>query len=127
MPGEHGDQGGGAVEYLVVEALFRHALSWLPAGPVFCAGGPGPSILLLGVALMQKEYPYDIVTGRRVRNIALTEPGAGSALTHLTTTAVRDGDDFLLNGTKSFVTRSNVNDRGDRCPIAIVHRRNQEI
>lgn len=111
MPVEYGGQGGGALEYLiVVEALFRHAQSWLPPEPVFCTSGPGPSMLLLGDEPVKEKYLRDIVAGRRACNIALTEPDAGSALTHLETTAVRDGDSFVLNGTKSFVTGSNVND-----------------
>ncbi|QZS57006.1 acyl-CoA/acyl-ACP dehydrogenase [Rhodococcus opacus] len=111
MPTEYGGQGGGAIEYLVVvEALFRNAQSWLPSEPGFCTSGPGPSMLLLGDAAVKEKYLHDIVAGRRACNIALTEPDAGSALTHLTTTAVRDGHYFVLNGTKSYVTGSNVND-----------------
>jgi butyryl-CoA dehydrogenase len=111
MPEAYGGKGGGAVEYLiVVEALFRHAQSWLPPEPVFCTSGPGPSMFLLGDEAVKEKYLHDIVAGRRACNIALTEPDAGSALTHLTTTAVRDGDDFILNGTKSYLTGSDVND-----------------
>jgi butyryl-CoA dehydrogenase len=111
MPTEYGGQGGGAVEYLiVVEALFRHAQSWLPPEPVFCTSGPGPSMFLLGGDAVREKYLHDIVAGRRACNIALTEPQAGSALTHLSTTAVRDGDAYILNGAKSFLTGSNVND-----------------
>src|ERR1700733_8981160 len=102
MPKEYGGQGGGAVEYLiVVEALFRYSQSWLPAEPVFCTSGPGPSMFLLGGDAVREKYLHDIVAGRRACNIALTEPQAGSALTQLSTTAVRDGDDFILNGTKN--------------------------
>lgn len=111
IPEEHGGQGGGALEYLlVVEALFRMSQSWLPAEPVFATSGPGPSMLLIGKQEARDRYLPDIVTGRRACNIALTEPDAGSALTDLRTTAVRDGDCLVLNGTKSFVTGSNVND-----------------
>ena len=111
IPEDHGGQGGGALEYLlVVEALFRMSQSWLPAEPVFATSGPGPSMLLIGKQEARDRYLPDIVTGRRACNIALTEPDAGSALTDLRTTAVRDGDCLVLNGTKSFVTGSNVND-----------------
>lgn len=111
MPVEYGGQGGTALDYLlVVEALFRNAQSWLPPEPVFCTSGPGPSMLLLGDDLVKEKFLPDIVAGRRACNIALTEPDAGSALTHLTTTAVRDGDDFVVSGVKSFVTGSDVND-----------------
>lgn len=111
MPREYGGKGGDAVDYLiVVEALFRHSQSWLPPEPVFCTSGPGPSMLLLGDAIVKEKYLHDIVSGRRACNIALTEPDAGSALTHLTTTAVRDGDELILNGAKNFLTGSGVND-----------------
>ena len=97
MPTEYGGQGGGALEYLiVVEALFRYAQSWLPPEPVFCTSGPGPSMFLLGDDAVKDKYLHDIVAGRRACNIVLTEPDAGSALTHLTTTAVRDGDAFII-------------------------------
>jgi alkylation response protein AidB-like acyl-CoA dehydrogenase len=90
MPTEYGVQGGGAGEYLiVVEALFRYAQSWVAPEPVFCTRGPGPSPLLLGSDTVQKKYLHDIAAGRRACNIALTEPHAGSAVTHLSTTAVR--------------------------------------
>jgi alkylation response protein AidB-like acyl-CoA dehydrogenase len=111
MPTKYGGQGGTAVDYLiVVEALFRHAQSWLPPEPVFCTSGPGPSMLLLGDEAVKEKYLADVVAGRRACNIALTERDAGSALTHLTTSAVRDGDHLILNGTKTYVTGSNVND-----------------
>ena len=105
MPAEFGGQGGGALEYLiVVEALFRHSQSWLPAEPVFCTSGPGPAMLLLGDRPVQGTYLSDIVVGKRACNIALTEPNAGSALTHLETTAMRDGDTYVVNGSKCFLT-----------------------
>jgi butyryl-CoA dehydrogenase len=66
-------------------------------------------MLLLGDEPVKEKYLHEIVAGRRACNIALTEPDAGSALTHLKTTAVKDGDDFILNGSKSFLTGSNVN------------------
>jgi len=111
MPTEYGGKGGDAIDYLiVVEALFRHAQSWLPPEPVFCTSGPGPSMLLLGDSAVKEKYLYDIVSGRRACNIALTEPTAGSALTHLATTATRDGDELILDGTKNFLTGSGVND-----------------
>jgi butyryl-CoA dehydrogenase len=111
MPEAYGGQGGNAIEYLiVVEALFRYSQSWLPPEPVFCTSGPGPAIILLGDDPVKDKYLNDIVSGHRACNIALTEPGAGSALTHLETAAVRDGEHFVLNGTKSFLTASNVND-----------------
>jgi alkylation response protein AidB-like acyl-CoA dehydrogenase len=111
MPTEHGGQGLTALDYfLATESIFRHSQSWLCCEPLFCTSGPGPSMLLLGDDPVQEKYLPDIVAGRRGCNIALTEPGHGSALTHLETSAVRDGENFILNGSKNYVTGALVND-----------------
>jgi len=67
-------------------------------------------MLLLGDETVQSKYLPEIIAGRRGCNIALTEPGHGSALKHLETTATRDGDEFVVNGSKSYVTAAVVND-----------------
>ena len=45
-----------------------------------------------------------MVTGELVGAIAMSEPGAGSDLRGIATSAVRDGDDFVVNGSKTFIT-----------------------
>jgi butyryl-CoA dehydrogenase len=111
MPVEHGGQGLTALEYFIAtESLFRASQSWLPCEALFCTSGPGPTLLLLGGEPLREKYLPDVVAGRRGCNIALTEPGHGSALSHLTTTARREGDVFILNGQKNFVTGAVVND-----------------
>ena len=53
----------------------------------------------------QKErFLRPMATGEGIGAFALTEPGAGSAVPSMTTTAVADGDDFVLNGQKAFIT-----------------------
>ena len=54
------------------------------------------------------------VSGEVVTAIAMTEPGAGSDLASLSTTAVRDGDDYILNGSKTFISN------GILCDLCIV-------
>jgi alkylation response protein AidB-like acyl-CoA dehydrogenase len=46
----------------------------------------------------------DIVAGRTIIALAMSEPGAGSDVAALTTTAVRDGDEYVVNGAKTFIT-----------------------
>ncbi len=48
----------------------------------------------------------DIIAGRRIAGLAVTEPGGGSDLTRMKTTAVRDGDHWVLNGQKTFITNA---------------------
>ena len=47
-----------------------------------------------------------MATGKRIGAFALTEPGTGSDALMLSTTAVQDGDDYVLNGTKHFITNA---------------------
>jgi butyryl-CoA dehydrogenase len=111
VPTEYGGQGLTAADYLVVvEALFRSSQFWIVGEPVFATAGPGPSMLMLADSPATREkFLPDVVTGRKQCAIALTEPGYGSDLTSLVTTATRDGDHYVINGAKNFVTGATVN------------------
>lgn len=112
MPPEYGGQGLTALDYvLVVEQLVTASHSWIVAEPTFGSSGPGPSIVLRAEheETRQKFMP-DIVAGRKACAIALTEPDHGSDLTALTTSAVDDGDAWILNGSKRFITGSPVSE-----------------
>ncbi|MBP2653642.1 MAG: acdA [Firmicutes bacterium] len=52
----------------------------------------------------QKKYFFDKINNGTLAAFALTEPGAGSDAGAVATTAVKDGDDYILNGTKCFIT-----------------------
>ena len=53
-----------------------------------------------------RRWIPDMAAGRRIGAFALTEPGTGSDALMLSTTAIRDGDDYVLNGTKHFITNA---------------------
>ena len=57
-----------------------------------------------GTAAQKKRYMPDIVAGKRIAAVAMTEPDAGSDLASMRTTARRNGGDWVLNGTKMFIT-----------------------
>ena len=63
-------------------------------------------ILMDGTDEQKAEYLPKLATGELVASFALTEPDAGSDAASLRTTAVRDGDDYIVNGTKRFITNS---------------------
>ncbi|MGB1907979.1 MAG: acyl-CoA dehydrogenase family protein, partial [Spongiibacter sp.] len=50
------------------------------------------------------------VSGEIIMSIAMTEPGAGSDLQGIKTTAVKDGDDYIINGSKTFITNGQLSD-----------------
>ncbi|XP_059080142.1 long-chain specific acyl-CoA dehydrogenase, mitochondrial-like [Tigriopus californicus] len=63
-----------------------------------------------GTPEQQEKYIPDLVAGRRVAAIGMTEPDAGSDLQGIRTNAKADGDDFILNGSKVFITNGIVAD-----------------
>jgi len=65
-------------------------------------------ILAFGSEAQKEKYLPKAVTGEWLAAWALTEPGSGSDSAGLQTTAVRDGDGWLLNGTKMFITQGSV-------------------
>jgi acyl-CoA dehydrogenase len=65
-----------------------------------------PVIVRAGTPAQKQRYLPDIASGQRVLGFAVTEPGGGSDLTRMKTTAVRKGDHWILNGQKTFITNA---------------------
>ncbi|HSF12448.1 MAG TPA: acyl-CoA dehydrogenase family protein, partial [Erythrobacter sp.] len=63
-----------------------------------------------GGAEVKAKYLPDLVTMEKIASYALTEPGSGSDAAALKTTARLDGDHYVLNGTKQFISGGGVND-----------------
>lgn len=112
MPAKYGGAELTVLDYVIaVEALIKTSQSWIVAEPTFGSTGPGPTIVLRAEHEVTREkFLPDIVSGRRACAIALTEPDHGSDLTALSTTATQDGANFVLNGSKRFITGSPEND-----------------
>ncbi len=68
-----------------------------------CIGAVDP-VRTFGTPGQKRRFLPDLASGRRLSAFALTEPGAGSDLTALRTTAERVGDEFVVNGEKLFIT-----------------------
>jgi alkylation response protein AidB-like acyl-CoA dehydrogenase len=71
----------------------------------------GPVIMKFGTAEQKAKYLPDIVSGESVFCQGYSEPGSGSDLASLKTRAVRDGDDYVINGTKIWTTGAHVANR----------------
>ncbi|KAL4894937.1 acyl-CoA dehydrogenase/oxidase [Aspergillus ambiguus] len=72
--------------------------------PGFCYGLP--PIIKFGSPQLQERYLPDLLTGKKRACIAITEPGAGSDVANITTTAVKspDGKHYIVNGEKKWIT-----------------------
>lgn len=104
LPAELGGQGGDVFHVLVsTEELLR-------AGCTGAVVGLGsleialPPIILLGTPEQRQRWVPPVLRGEKIAALAISEPGAGSDVAGLTTRAVRDGQDYLLSGSKLFVT-----------------------
>jgi acyl-CoA dehydrogenase len=69
-----------------------------------------PYINNYGSAALKQKYLPRMATGELVSAIAMSEPGAGSDLQGIKTTAVRDGDHYIINGSKTFITNGYLSD-----------------
>ncbi|MCL4515481.1 MAG: acyl-CoA dehydrogenase family protein [Firmicutes bacterium] len=103
MPEEYGGLGGGVLEQaLVVEELSRACAG---VAVSYAASGLGAfPILLFGTDAQKKKYLPDIASGKKLAAFGLTEANAGSDAGGIETTAVLDGDSYVLNGTKQWIT-----------------------
>ncbi len=101
---EHGGGGQPAINaILAIEELAKY--SPMIAAPVFESNvGPVRVIDLFGTEEQKKAIIPGVCRGERSVSVCMTEPEAGSDLTALSTKAVEDGDSYILNGRKVFIT-----------------------
>ena len=104
FPPELGGGGGDVFHVLVqLEELLRGGST----GTVMGLGSLGialPPVMFLGTPEQQRRFVPPVLAGERIAALAISEPGAGSDVAGLTTRARRDGDRYLLTGTKLYVT-----------------------
>ena len=113
VPEEYGGHGSDYLSFiLVVEQFCRTLVS--ASALLMGSSLSGQPILRCGTEEQKQKYLRPVVEGKRRCAFALTEPGAGSDTGAIATTARRDGDDFILNGRKTFITL------GPTCDWAVV-------
>jgi butyryl-CoA dehydrogenase len=111
MPKEYGGSDLSALEYaLVIEALMRASTIWICAEPTFLASGPGAMMCMMSPnQAVRDKYLASIVTGEQGVAISISEPNFGSDMSSLETTAVLEGDEYVINGEKKWITGAIVN------------------
>jgi alkylation response protein AidB-like acyl-CoA dehydrogenase len=103
-PKEYGGQGRTALEQFVFIDELRRAGAPLPFVTISTVG---PALMALGSQEQKSEYLPRILRGEIHFAIGYTEPESGTDLASLKTTAVRDGDEYVINGTKIFTSGAN--------------------
>jgi len=97
-PKEYGGQEAPIINQLIFSDVMGYYKA--PATDIFGAGMLGPTLLAAGNEEQKKEHLPPIARGEIVWCQGWSEPNAGSDLASLTTKAVRDGDDYIINGQK---------------------------
>jgi acyl-CoA dehydrogenase len=95
---------------MIQEEMCRLNLHALATGYNIHANIVAPYILHIGTEAQRERWLPPMVTGEVVTALAMTEPGAGSDLAGMRTSAVKDGDHYILNGSKTFITNGNIAD-----------------
>ena len=114
IPEEFGGSGMDNISYcVVIEEISRYCAT---SGVILSVNNSlvCDPILRFGNEFQKKEFLTPLASGQKLGCFALTEPGAGSDAAALRTTAIRDGDDYVLNGNKVFITN------GTHADLAIV-------
>jgi len=113
VPTEYGGGGGDfGHSAVLIEELYRAGVSGWSLG--VHSDIVAPYIVRLGTEEQKQKWLPKICTGETVLAVAMTEPGTGSDLKAIRTTAVRDGDEWVINGSKTFISN------GLTCDMVVV-------
>jgi len=108
FPEEYGAAGASFdVCQMIQQEMCRLGLHGLATGYNIHANIVAPYILNIANQQQKDRWLPGMVTGDVLTAIAMTEPGAGSDLAGMRTTAVKEGDEYVLNGSKTFITNGN--------------------
>ncbi len=105
IPEEYGGMGGGAMDLSVAVETLSHYCGGVAVSFAANALGAYP-ILLHGTEEHKQKYLPKLASGELYAAFGLTEPNAGSDAGSVETTAVKDGDDYIINGTKQWITNA---------------------
>ena len=97
-PKEYGGAGMSVMEQFIFNSELAEARAPRPFG--IAVGFAGPTLIVHGTEEQKKKYLPEILSGDAIWCQGYSEPGAGSDLASLQTRAVRDGDDYIINGQK---------------------------
>ncbi len=107
IPEEYGGLGLSMEEEVLVAMELGHTSPAFRSVIGTNVGIGSQGVVMFGTDAQKREWLPKLASGEIVASFCLTEPGAGSDAASLKTTAIRDGDDYVVNGTKRFITNAN--------------------
>jgi alkylation response protein AidB-like acyl-CoA dehydrogenase len=115
FPEEYGGQGGDYFYSLIrAECLSYSGSGGTNMGFAVQTDMVLPPVHLLGTEEQKQRYLVPGIRGEKIGSLGITEPGAGSDVAGIRTTAIRDGDEYVINGSKTFITNG---PRADFCVL----------
>jgi len=106
------EYGGAGSDFLMSVVMIEEMARGIYSGPGFRLHSDivAPYVLHYGTEAQKKHWLPRMATGEVITAIAMTEPGTGSDLQNIRTTAVKDGDHYVINGQKTFITNGQLAD-----------------
>ncbi|MEV5836208.1 acyl-CoA dehydrogenase family protein [Nocardia sp. NPDC052112] len=105
FPESAGGSGGDGIDAMIVcEEMHQAGCSGGLFASLFTCGIAVPHIIASGNEDLIERFARPTLAGEKIGSLAITEPGGGSDVGHLTTTARRDGDHYIVNGAKTYIT-----------------------
>ncbi|MCW3027108.1 MAG: acyl-CoA dehydrogenase [Solirubrobacterales bacterium] len=104
-PEQYGGQGGDYFSAIVLgEAISNANCGGLAMGIAVQTDMAMPPILALGTEEQKQQWAVPAIKGEKILCLGITEPDAGSDVKGIKTRAVRDGDEYVINGSKTYIT-----------------------
>lgn len=117
FPESVGGEGGDAADVAIIcEELHEAGVPGGVFASLFTVGIAVPHMIASGDRRLIDTFVKPTLAGELIGSLAITEPGGGSDVGHLRTTAVRDGDHYVVNGSKTYITSAV---RGDYVVAAV--------
>ena len=114
--GVGGDGGDAADTAIICEELHEAGTPGGVFASLFTVGIAVPHMIASGDQRLIEKFVRPTLGGQLIGSLAITEPGGGSDMGHLRTSAVRDGDHYVVNGAKTYITSAV---RGDYVVTAV--------
>ncbi|OBG88934.1 acyl-CoA dehydrogenase [Mycobacterium sp. E802] len=99
-----GGGGDGADAVIICEEMHYAGAPGGVFASLFTCGIAVPHMIACGDERLIETYVKPTLRGEKIGSLAITEPGGGSDVGHLTTRAAREGDEYVLNGAKTYIT-----------------------
>ena len=105
IPEEYGGQGGDySCNLVLAEELVHADCGGLAMGLAVHTDMATPPILAFGTEEQKQDYLAPAIRGEKISCLGITEPDAGSDVAGIRTRAMQDGDDYVINGSKTYIT-----------------------